>query len=97
LSALGPLLVMAAGVFGLRLSGLLLAGTAIPPAWERALAYVPVATLTALVVGSVAGHGGDSLPRLGAALGAALLMYRWRRSWVCIAGGMALYALLRLV
>jgi hypothetical protein len=48
------------------------------------------------VVGSVAGHGGDSAPRLGAALGAALLLYRWRRAWVCIAGGMALYVALRL-
>jgi branched-subunit amino acid transport protein len=96
MSALGPILGMAAGVYLLRLAGFLLAGAAVPPAWERALGFVPVATLTALVVASLAGRPDEGPARLVAAAGAGIAAWRIGRAWVCIAVGLALYWTLRL-
>lgn len=96
MSTLELILAMAACVYALRVSGLLLAGATIPVAWERALTFVPVATLTTLVVSSLAGHPGDGLPRLVALAGAGLAARRTGRAWVCIAGGLAVYWAVRL-
>lgn len=89
--------LMAAGVFALRLGGFLLVGTAIPPAWERSLAYVPVATLAALVAGSLVGQAREGFEPLIAAAAGALIVRHTGRAWTCILGGMAVYALLRLL
>ena len=97
MSALMLILGMAVGVYALRLAGLLLAGAAVPPAWERALGFVPVATLTALVVSSLAGRPDEGPARLVAAVCAGLAARRTGRAWVCILVGMALYGLLRLI
>jgi branched-subunit amino acid transport protein len=96
MSVLGVILTMAVAVYGLRVAGLLLADTAVPPAWERALGFVPVATLTALVVASLAGRPDEAPERLVAVAVAALTAWRTRRAWVCIVCGMAVYGLLRL-
>ena len=56
MNALGAILAMAVGMYAQRITGFLLADTAVPPAWERALTFVPIATLTALVVTSLAGR-----------------------------------------
>ena len=96
MSALGPILGMAVGVYALRLAGFLLAGVGVPPAWERALGFVPVATLTALVVSSLAGRPDEGPARLLAAAVAGLAAWHTGRAWVCIVVGMALYWLLRL-
>lgn len=91
------ILAMAAAVFALRLTGFLLADVAIPPAWERALGFLPVAVLTALVVSSLDGGGENGAARLIAAAGAGVIAYLSRRMWACILGGLAVYWLLRLV
>jgi branched-subunit amino acid transport protein len=96
MSILLLILAMAVGVYGLRLAGLLLAGATVPPAWERALGFVPVATLTALVVSSLAGRPEEGSVRLVAATVAGLAARQTGRAWVCILVGMALYWLLRL-
>jgi branched-subunit amino acid transport protein len=96
MSALGPILGMAAGLYSLRLAGLLLAGTEVSATWERALGFVPIATLSALVVAGLAGRPEEVLPRLVAVAGAGLAVRQTGRVWVGILGGMALYALLRL-
>ncbi|HYU18059.1 MAG TPA: AzlD domain-containing protein [Chloroflexota bacterium] len=96
MSELTPILGMAAAVYALRLAGLLLASAAVPPAWERALGFVPVATLTALVVSSLAGRPDEAPARVVAATGAGLAAWRTGRAWVCILVGMAVYWLLRL-
>ena len=96
MSVLGLILAMAGGVYALRLAGLLLAGATVPPAWERALGFVPVATLTALVVSSLAGRPDEGPARLVAAAAGGLAARRSGRAWVCIVVGMALYWLLRL-
>jgi branched-subunit amino acid transport protein len=95
MSALGLILVMAVGVYAVRLAGLLLANASVPPAWERALGFVPVATLTALVVSSLVGRPDDGPVRLVAAAAGALAARRTGRTWMCIVVGMALYWLLR--
>lgn len=96
MSALGLILTMALGVYALRLGGLLLAGARVPPAWEQALGFVPVATLTGLVVSSLAGRPDEGAIRLVVAAAAGLAAWRTGRAWVCILSGMALYWLLRL-
>ncbi len=94
---LGAILAMGAGVYALRLAGLLLPARAVPAEWDRALRLVPIAVLTALVVTSLGGRGGDGMARVVAAVGAGLVAYRTRQMWACIVSGIALYWLLRLV
>ena len=97
MTTLVVVIVMAACVFAVRLSGFIAANISIPPGWERTLGYVPIATLTALVVASLAGREDDlSLGIVAAAL-AAGISYLTRRTWACIAGGMLVYWLLQLV
>ena len=79
-------LAMGAGVFALRLAGLVLPSRSVPAAWDRALAFVPIA----------GGSDGVGL-RLVAAGGGALAAYRTRQMWACIVTGLLLYALLALV
>lgn len=88
-----PLLIfcLAGGVYALRLAGFLLAGVAAPPALERTLALVPVATLTALTISGLAGAPRETPVRLAAALGAGCAARISGRAWVCIAAGMVLY------
>ncbi|MDP9371293.1 MAG: AzlD domain-containing protein [Chloroflexota bacterium] len=95
MSVVWPILAMGAGVYALRLAGLVLRDVTVPPAWERALGFVPVALLTALVVSSLAGRADDGVARLLAAVGAGLVARRTGRMWACILSGMALYWLLR--
>ena len=91
------IVAMGAGVYALRLAGLVLSGRAVPAALDRALAFVPIALLAALVVGSLGGHGGDIGQRLVAAVGGALAAYRTRQMWACIVTGLVLYGLLALL
>jgi branched-subunit amino acid transport protein len=95
MSAVWPILAMGAGVYALRLAGLALREVAVPPAWERALGFVPVATLTALVVASLAGRADGGAARLVAVVGAGLVARRTGKMWACILSGMALSWLLR--
>lgn len=97
MSALWPILGMAAGVYALRLAGLALRDLALPPGWERALRLLPVALLTALIVLNLTGQAEGSTSRLAAAAGAGLVAYRTGRMWACILSGMVLYWLLRLI
>jgi len=94
MSALWPILGMAAGVYAIRLGGFFLADTALPPEMERALAFVPIAMLAALCASTLL-TGGDNLPiRLLAASGGGLVVRLTNKGWACIASGMVLYWLL---
>jgi len=97
MGTLGLILGMALAVYTLRLAGFLLAEKSIPPSVERALGFVPIATLTALVVTSLAGRSDEAPVRLVAVAGAGIIAWRTGRAWACILVGMALYWLLRLV
>lgn len=83
-------------VYALRSTGLLLADTPIPIAWERALAFVPVAILSALITASLTARPDETPVRLLAAAVAALVTWRYRKMWLCIASGMAIYWFLQL-
>lgn len=97
MSAVWLILAMGAGVYALRLVGLVLRDVTVPPTGERALGFVPVAVLTALIVSSLMNQADGGLARVVAAAGAGLVAHRTGRMWACIASGMALYWLARLV
>ena len=91
-----PILGMGAGMYALRLVGMALPDVRVPPEWERALRFVPVALLTALVLVSILGRTGDErLFRLVGAAGGALVVWRTKKMWACILAGMAAYWALR--
>ncbi len=75
----------------------LLANATIPPLARRALRFVAVAMLTALVVPMVVGAGGSPLsssPRVAAALvGAAVAWFTRSTAWTLAAGMAALWTL----
>lgn len=97
MNTLGLILLMGVGVYALRLAGLVLRDVSIPPAWERAFGFVPVALLTALVVSSLAGAPEGGAPRLIATAGAALVA-RWTgQMWACILSGMVIFWLIGLL
>lgn len=95
--ALWAILGMTVGLYLLRLSGFLLADITLPESWARTFHFVPIATLTALIVTSVAARPDQSVARILAALGAAVVVWRTRRMWLCIVAGMGFYWLLRLI
>jgi branched-subunit amino acid transport protein len=93
--ALWLILAMGAGVYALRLVGLVLRDVALPPLWERALRFVPIALLTGLVVVGLTGQVSAEPSRLIAVAGAAFVAHRTGKMWACILGGMVVYWLLR--
>lgn len=95
-TALWAIVAMGVGVYALRLSGLVPRDVSLPPAWERALGFVPVAVLTALVTSALIGPSGGGATGVVAATGAALVARATGRIWACILSGMVLYGLLRL-
>ncbi len=96
MSTVWAILAMGAGVYALRLAGLALPDAAVPPVWRRALGFLPVALLTALVVSSLAGQVQGDPALLVAAAGAALVAWRTGRMRACILSGMLIYWILRL-
>ena len=87
---IGVILAVAAVTYATRLAGFALGRSAVPPAVERFLAYVPVAAFAALVVPGLAA-GGELAPRLLAATAAAVSVLRSGKLWAGLAAGMAAY------
>jgi branched-subunit amino acid transport protein len=96
MNVIWPILAMAVAVYAVRLGGLMLADLAIPPGWERALGFVPVSVLAALVVGGLAGGSGGGMAESVALAGAGVVAWRSGRGWLAIPAGLACYGLLRL-
>ena len=92
-----PILAMGAGVYALRLSGLVLRDIAVPPALERAFGLVPVALLTALIVTGLTGSSEGGTDRLIAGAIGALAAWWSGRMWAWILAGMVAYWLVRLL
>ena len=97
MTTLAIVLLMAVSVFAVRLSGFIAAKATIPPGWERTLGYVPIATLTALVVASVSGRNDEMSLGIVAVGLAAGISYLTRNTRGCIVGGMLVYWLLQFV
>ena len=97
MTAVWAILGMTGALYMLRISGFMLADVDVPQVWTRSLRYVPIATLTALIVSSIAAKPDDAPVRLLAALGAALVVWRTKRMWLCIVAGMGFYWLLQLI
>lgn len=93
-------LVVAVAAYATRVAGLVLGrrtkarrdekgrGSA---AWDRFLAYVPVAVFAALLVPDLGVGTGDMLPRLAGAALAAVVVLRFGHLWAGLAAGMATY------
>ena len=88
------ILAMGAGVYALRLAGLVLANREMPSAWDRALGFAPVALLTALVVASLRVQANEDPSRLIAAVAGGLIAHLTRQMWACIVAGMLVHWLL---
>lgn len=84
------ILGMAAVTYASRLTGLWLR-TSVPPFWERFLRFVPIAVFAALVVPALPGERGEASVRLLAAALAAAVSWKFRKLWLGIAVGMAVY------
>ena len=94
---LSLILMMATAVYALRITGFFIADIGMPPTWERALRFVPVATLTALITVSLAGASDDRPIRLLAVVGAGVAAQYTGRAWVCIIVGVLTHGFLRLL
>lgn len=88
------ILGMALGVYIVRLGGFALAALTLPRGLERALAFVPVAMLTALSTSTLFAATAELPIRLVAACGAGVAVWRTGKGWLAIVVGMALYWLL---
>jgi branched-subunit amino acid transport protein len=97
MSDLGLIAAMGVGVFLLRVAGLALPAATIPPAWERALGFVPVSLLAALVVVSLTGNDRAGWEGTAAVAAGAAVVLRTGRLWTCIASGLVAFWLLRLI
>lgn len=98
MTTLWTILGLGAGMYALRLSGMVLRDLTVPPTWERALRFVPVALLTALVLVGILGRaGGERDFRLLGAVAGALAAWRTRKMWACILAGMGMYWALRVL
>jgi branched-subunit amino acid transport protein len=90
-------LSVAAALYALRLSGFLLPEAALPRGTESALRFVPVATLTALIVSGLSAQPDERVPRLLALAVAAAVARRSGAAWLCLGCGMGVYWLARLL
>lgn len=88
------ILAMAAGVYALRISGMLTSSITIPERWEQSFQFVPISLLSALVTLNLTSGNSIDPTRLIAAAAGGLAAWRTRKMWACIAAGMAVYWLL---
>ena len=95
MSYAGLIALMAATMFALRIGGLMADRIDVHPDLERALRFAPVAVLSALTATLLSSQGANDPLRLLAAIGAVVLVFWTRRMWICIAGGFAIYWVLR--
>ena len=92
----GLILALAVASYATRIAGFTFDRDSIPRQLHRALAYVPVAAFTALVVpGLRASEEGSLDPiRIAAAILAALVVLLTRQLWAALLAGMAVFWLL---
>lgn len=90
MNALPIILGMTAVTYASRLGGLWLR-TSVPPFWKRFLRFVPIAVFSALVAPALPGDRGEAGVRILAAVLAAAASWRFRKLWLGIAVGMAVY------
>ncbi len=89
------ILGMAAITYATRYVGLRLTALKLPPFWLAFLRFVPVSVFAALIAPALAGTGSEGVPRVLAAVLAALLIWRSRQLWLGLLVGMAAFWLLR--
>jgi len=94
---LGFIVAAAVVTYATRLAGFGLGGRAIPPTFERFLAYVPVAVFAALIAPDL-GLGDPQWAARGLGIAAAAVVaWRTRRLWAGLGVGLAVFWLVRVV
>lgn len=91
----GLILAGAAVTFGSRLAGFWIGDRAIPPVLDRFLQYVPAAVFAALITPDLSTGGGELVARLAGVVAAGVVVLRFRQLWAGLAGGMAVYWVVR--
>ena len=72
-----------------RIAGFRLGDRRLPPAFDRFLAYVPIAAFTALAIPGVAEGAGTFPSRLAGAALSAIVVLRYGQLWAGLLAGMA--------
>lgn len=91
------ILAVALATYITRVAGFSLGRKPIPAVVDRFLSYVPVAAFAALLTPGVGIGTADMLPRVAGLAVAAVLVLRWRKLWVGLAGGMAVFWLAQIL
>ena len=83
------ILSVAALTYLTRIAGFRLGDRQLPPAFDRFLAYVPVAAFAALAVPGIAEGSGTFPARLAGAVLSAVVVLRFSQLWIGLLAGMA--------
>jgi len=82
-------LAVAAVTYLTRVAGFALGDREMSPAFDRFLAYVPVASFAALAIPGIADGAGTLPSRVIGATLATLVVLRFGKLWTCLLAGMA--------
>jgi branched-subunit amino acid transport protein len=97
MGSIGFIVAAAVATYAIRLAGFGLGGRAIPPPFERFLAYVPVAAFAALIAPDL-GLGDPQWAARGLGIiASALVAWRTRQLWAGLGAGMAVFWLVKLL
>jgi len=88
---LGLVLAVAVATYVTRVAGFYLSGRAFPPAFDRFLAYVPIAAFAALAAPGLEIGGDDMAARLVGVAAAAVVVLRFGQLWAAIVAGMGAF------
>lgn len=83
------IVAVAIATYATRYAGFVLGERRLPPAFDRFLAYVPVAAFAALAMPGLAGGAGTMPARLAGAALAALVVLRFGVLWGGLVAGLA--------
>lgn len=92
-------LIVAAAVitYATRITGFYLQANRFPPRFKQFLDDVPIAAFAALAVPGILAGGDETGPRMVAALIAAAFLWKFRTLWICIASGLIVHWIARLL
>lgn len=93
------LLIVAAGIitYLTRITGFYLRADRFSPRFHQFLDDVPIAAFAALAAPGILTSGDDPAPRVFAAVVAAVFVWKFRTLWICIASGLIVHWIARLL
>ncbi len=91
LSNMGLVIVLAVVTYATRITGFKIGDRRLPPALDRFLTYVPVASFAALAVPGVADGAGTLPARVVGAVAASIVVLRFSYLWAGLLAGMGAF------